>query len=56
MARRQLQASGRPFVCDTVNWARLTVRPEASPPEVEVQFLDRTDAVRHRGHVRLATG
>ncbi len=56
MARRHLQASRRPFVCDTSNWARLTVRPEASPPEVEVQFLDRTDAVRHQGHVRLAAG
>jgi alkaline phosphatase D len=56
LARRQLQASGRPFVCDTLNWARLTVRPEASPPEVEVQFLDRADLVRHRGHVRVGTG
>jgi phosphodiesterase/alkaline phosphatase D-like protein len=54
VARGHLQASGRPFVCDTFTWARLTVRPEADPPEVEVQFLDRTDAVRHRGHVRLA--
>lgn len=55
-ARRPLQASGRPFVCDTVNWARVTVRPEASPPEVEVQVRDPTDAVRHQGHVRLAAG
>lgn len=55
-ARRQLQASGRPFVCDTFTWARVTVRPEASPPEVEVQFRDPTDAVRHEGHVRLAAG
>jgi hypothetical protein len=56
LARRYLQTSGRPFVCDAFNWARLTVRAEASPPEVEVQFLDRTDAVRHQGHVRLAAG
>ena len=53
LARRYLQASGRPFVCDAFNWARLTVRAEASPPEVEVQFLDRADAMRHQGHVRL---
>jgi alkaline phosphatase D len=54
IARRYLQASGRPFVCDSFNWARLTVRPEASPPEVEVRVLDRADAVRHQGYVRLA--
>ena len=56
IARRYLEASGRPFICDAFNWARLTVRPEAHPPEVEVQFLDVGDAVRHRGHVRLAAG
>ncbi len=56
IARRHLEASGRPFICDAFNWARLTVRPEARPPEVEVQFLDGADVVRHRGHVRLAAG
>jgi alkaline phosphatase D len=53
VARRYLETSGRPFVCDAFNWARLTVRPEARPPEVEVQFVDSDDVVRHRGHVRL---
>jgi hypothetical protein len=49
-------ASGPPFVCDAFNRARLTVRHEASPPEVDVQLLDHADVVRHRGHVRLAAG
>jgi len=54
-ARGPLQASGRFFICDTFNWARLTVRPEAGPPEVTLQFIDHTDAVRHRAVV-AATG
>jgi PhoD-like phosphatase len=32
MARRYLQASGRPFVCDSFNWARLTVRRRRARP------------------------
>ena len=52
-ARPHLQASGRFFICDAFNWALLTVRPEASPPEVEVQFVDATDAVRHRTRVAV---
>jgi alkaline phosphatase D len=50
-AREALLASGRPFVCDAFNWARLTVRPEAGPPEVEVEFIDAADRVRHRARV-----
>ncbi|HEU4371272.1 MAG TPA: alkaline phosphatase D family protein [Methylomirabilota bacterium] len=54
-ARAALQASGRFFICDAFNWALLTVRPEAGPPEVELQFIDHTDTVRHRTRVP-ATG
>jgi alkaline phosphatase D len=55
-ARRALQASGRFFICDTFNWALLTVRPEAGPPEVELQFVDDTDTVRHRARVVAGGG
>jgi alkaline phosphatase D len=54
-ARPLLQATGRFFICDAVNWALVTVRPQASPPEVEVQFVDARDTVRHRAQV-AATG
>jgi alkaline phosphatase D len=47
-ARRVLETSGRPFVCDVFNWARFTVRPGAGSPEVEVEFIDVFDVVRHR--------
>jgi alkaline phosphatase D len=54
-ARQILQSSGRFFICDAFNWALFTVRPEARPPEIEMQFIDATDTVRHRARVR-ATG
>jgi alkaline phosphatase D len=50
-ARRALEASGRFFICDAVNWALIAVRPEASPPEAELQFVDATDIVRHRARI-----
>jgi hypothetical protein len=50
-ARRLLAASGRFFICDAFNWALFTVRPEAGPPEVELQFIDVLDVVRH--HARI---
>jgi alkaline phosphatase D len=50
-ARQVLQASGRFFICDAFNWGLFTVRPEASPPEVELAFIDHTDAVRHRARI-----
>jgi alkaline phosphatase D len=50
-ARRLLAASGRFFICDAFNWALFTVRPEAGPPEVEVQFIDTLDVVRHQARI-----
>jgi alkaline phosphatase D len=50
-ARQLLQASGRFFLCDAFNWGLITVRPEASPPEIELAFVDHTDAVRHRARI-----
>lgn len=53
-ARRALQASGRFFICDAFNWASIAVRPEASPPEVEVSFIDAADNVRYRARLGAA--
>jgi alkaline phosphatase D len=50
-ARRVLEASGRFFICDAFNWGLFTVRPEASPPEVELHFIDVFDVVRHRARI-----
>jgi alkaline phosphatase D len=55
LARPRLRASGRFFICDAFNWGLFTVRPGASPPVVELQFVDHTDTVRHHAQVP-ATG
>jgi alkaline phosphatase D len=54
-ARQVLTASGRFFICDAFNWALVTVRPQTSPPEIELAFVDHTDTVRHRARI-LAGG
>lgn len=43
----RLKAGGRFFICDGPNYGAATVRPEASPPQIEVQFVDGKGAVRH---------
>ena len=52
--RPLLEASGRFFICDAFNCGLVTVRPQASPPEVEVRYLDAADAVRYTTRVVLA--
>jgi alkaline phosphatase D len=49
-----LEASGRFFICDAFNCGLVTVRPQASPPEVEVRYLDAADVVRYTTRVPLA--
>ncbi|MFQ5931324.1 MAG: alkaline phosphatase D family protein [Nitrospiraceae bacterium] len=39
------------YVCDTFNYGLVSVRPNANPPEVEVQILDGNNAVRHRARI-----
>ena len=39
------------YLCDTFNYGLVTVRPDASPPEAEVEILDNSNAVRHRARV-----
>lgn len=50
--RPRWEASGQFFICDAFNYGLVTVRPEADPPEAEVQILDGTNTVRHRATVR----
>jgi alkaline phosphatase D len=50
--RPRLERTGRFFLCDDFNYGLVTVRPEASPPEVEVTILDGSNTVRHRARVR----
>jgi alkaline phosphatase D len=52
--RPLLEASGRFFICDAFNCGLVTVRPQASPPEVEVRYVDAADAVRYTTRVALA--
>ena len=52
--RPLLETSGRFFICDAFNCGLVTVRPQASPPEVEVRYVDATDAVRYTTRVALA--
>lgn len=53
--RPDLERTGRFFICDAFNYGLVTVRPEASPPEVEVEILDGSNTVRHRARVRRET-
>ena len=49
VARRQeLERYGRFFICDAMNFGAVTVRPDASPPHIEVQVIDGKGTVRHR--------
>ncbi len=50
--RPRWEATGQFFICDAYNYGLVMVRPEASPPEAEVQILDVTNVVRHRAVVR----
>ena len=50
--RPRLEATGRFFICDAFNFGLVTVRPEKSPPEAEVEILDGASAVRYRAVVR----
>lgn len=47
----RLQRSGRFVLCDAFNYGLVTVRPQTSPPEAEVQILDGTNTVRYRVRV-----
>ena len=51
--RALLEASGRFFICDAFNYGLVTVKPQASPPEVEVQYVDADDVVRYTTRVPL---
>ena len=51
--RALLEASGRFFICDSFNYGLVTVKPQASPPEVEVQYVDADDVVRYTTRVPL---
>ena len=46
-ALQRLKNGGRFFICDGPNYGVVTVRPEASPPQIEVQFVDGKGTVRH---------
>ena len=46
-ALQRLKNGGRVFICDGPNYGAVTVRPEASPPQIEVQFVDGKGTVRH---------
>ncbi len=49
---RPHQAEGpRSYLCGPFNYGLVTVRPDASPPEAEVQILDGANAVRHQARV-----
>lgn len=45
--RGRLRNVERFVLCDTYNYGLVTVRPAASPPEIEVQILDGEGAVRY---------
>jgi alkaline phosphatase D len=45
--RGALRNTERFALCDAYNYGLIAVRPEASPPEIEVQIRDGADAVRH---------
>jgi hypothetical protein len=45
--RGPLRNTERFSLCDTYTYGLITVRPEASPPEVEVQIRDGENAVRY---------
>jgi alkaline phosphatase D len=46
--RQAFERLGRPFVCDANNFGLIAVRPEATPPDIEVRFVDAAGVVRHR--------
>lgn len=52
VVHRRLAATGRFFLCDSYNYGLVTVRADASPPAIEVDFLDARNVVRHRVTVR----
>jgi alkaline phosphatase D len=45
--RGTLRNTERFSLCDAYNYGLITVRPEASPPQIEVQIRDGEDAVRY---------
>lgn len=47
-SRRVLEGSGRFFICDEFNYGMVTVRPDSTPPQAEVQFIDLKEKIRHR--------
>jgi alkaline phosphatase D len=49
--RGALRNTERFALCDAYNYGLITVRPEASPPEIEVQIRDGADAVRHAARI-----
>ena len=53
-SRAALERTGRFFICDEFNYGLVVVRPEASPPAVEVQFIDASDRVRHRRTITVS--
>ena len=46
--RQALERTGRFFVCDTMNFGVIVVRPDATPARIEVQFIDAQGVVRYR--------
>ena len=52
--RGPLRHTERFALCDSYNYGLVTVRPEASPPQIEVQIRDGADAVRHSTRIAAA--
>ena len=53
---RPHRATGLQFyLCGPFTYGLVTVRPETSPPEAEVQILDSANAVRHQARVHAAS-
>jgi alkaline phosphatase D len=52
--RGPLRNTERFSLCDTYNYGLVTVRPEASPPEIEVQILDGQNTVRYSTRIAAA--
>ncbi|MGH7389658.1 MAG: alkaline phosphatase D family protein [Candidatus Rokuibacteriota bacterium] len=53
-AKERLERSGRFFICDGPNYGLVKVRPDASPPEAEVEIIDAKSTVRHRRTITAA--
>ncbi len=53
-ARETYSRSGKFFIVDAVNYGLVIVRPQTSPPEVEIRFVGLDNAVRHTRTLRAS--